>query len=499
MYKQILIIFILIYIVLYLLVPVGSFSHVLFDVSLAVVVLAVAFFFRYSQKGLLKSQWAKPSNFLLISYLVVNMQCLLDYRLGLKNIYSDLIKYPFIFNQCVILVVVGLLAFVLGYCKSTYSINRQKVNVTLRNFSVGKKSLFFISTLQFLFFGLFLANVNVVDFFIGKAHVGGTRETTLANYFEALLYVSNVVLVVVVIFGKKEIGSIRQYLTAFPFFSFYLMLIYMLLRMVSGDRGPFIQTTLLLFYGYLYIVRKRIKLIYIVGILFAGAVYINLIGIARSMDAESQSFSERISTAADSFSQDGRFANKEGSTVFSSTEELAGSFLVNQIAVNDIVNRQGSYQYGAYQLFGILNTIPFISGFIAQQMNLNGEQISSSERANYLYLGRQRTWGVGSSMLADFYWDLGIIGVVVGMFFAGLVFHYIDHSLFVENKSYVSTFALTFCLMYAAASIYIPRSTLIFVLKPIVWGWVILWFIIPKKEDKDKTEGQRMLPHRRRS
>lgn len=427
------------------------------------------------------------------------MQCLLDYRLGLKNIYSDLIKYPFIFNQCVILVVVGLLAFVLGYCKSTHSINRQKVNVTLRSFSVGKKSLFFISTLQFLFFGLFLANVNVVDFFTGKAHVGGTRETTLANYFESLLYVSNVVLVVVVIFGKKEIGSIRQYFMAFPLFSFCLMLIYMFLRMVSGDRGPFIQTFMLLFYGYLYIVRKRIKLLYIVSILFAGAVYINLIGIARSMDAESQSFSERISTAADSFSQDGRFANKEGSTVFSSTEELAGSFLVNQIAVNDIVNRQGSYQYGAYQLFGILNTIPFISGFIAQQMNLNGEQISSSERANYLYLGRQRTWGVGSSMLADFYWDLGIIGVVVGMFFAGLVFHYIDHSLFVENKSYVSTFALTFCLMYAAASIYIPRSTLIFVLKPIVWGWVILWFIIPKKEDKDKTEGQRMLPHRRRS
>ena len=174
--------------------------------------------------------------------------------------------------------------------------------------------------------------------------------------------------------------------------------------------------------------------------------------------------------------------------MFTPTEELGFSFLVNQVAVNDVVNNQGSYHYGAYQLFGMLNSIPFVPGLLKNQLRLGDEQVSSGGRANLLYLGRERTWGTGSTMLADFFWDLGIIGVILGMFVTGLMFHYIDHSLFVTNKSYVSALVLACCLMYAAKSIYIPRSTLLFEMKDVVWGGIFLYlcglFVTRRKRRK---------------
>ena len=457
-----------VYVIVYILLSPGAFNKYLFDVCFLITFVLLIGFIIQSQKHELKHHWLKPSYFFVLAFLAVNFQFLLDYRLGLKDNQSSNVFYPLVFNQCTVLAATGFAAFVAGYFSlRSFPFRRHGYFATKHKLSL------FISLLQLLVFALFVSNINLVTFLSGVDYGLADSSVSKMYYFENLLYVCNAVIIVLVA-NRNDISNLKGYINAFPTLSLIIIILYMIMRLVSGDRGPFIYTALLLLFGYLYSSRKIIKFSTVVVFLLSALLFISLIGIARSLD-KTYSFSDRIAMAFDYFSENGRF-NSEDRSVLSLTEELGYSFVVNQIDVNAVEVQGEPHHYGAYQLITIASSIPFVPGLIANVFHVRSEDFSSSGFANYhLFGGYERTYGIGTTILGDFYLDFGVIGVLFGLFLAGLLFCFLDASICYRPKEEIGIYLLLFIILFSAKAVYIPRSVLLIDLQGFVLGSIIIY------------------------
>lgn len=456
------------FVFVYYALTVGPFSNLLFDISSVFVVVLVLLFLNQSQKGEMKGFWIKPSYFFILGFWAVNLQFLTDVRLGLKGADSERIIYPTILNHCLALAVVGLAAFVAGYISVKGIIHKREDS--LHSKMPGKAAL--LSVIQLIVFALFVYNIDLVSFLSGADY--GIAEHNLANYFESLLYVCNAAIVVYAV-KNNNISNLRSYFKAIPALSLMVIILYILMRLMSGDRGPFIYTTLLLIFGYLYAVKRKVKLVYIFSFALAAMLFVSVIGIARSLD-RSDTFLSRMIYGYDTYRTEGRFGS-DSRTVFGLTEELGFSFVVNQVDVNAVVCEDAKYHYGTYQLITIANSIPFMPGFIANVLHVKPEDRGSSGFANYHFFhGYDRTWGIGTTCLGDFYLDLGVLGVLLGFLLAGILFKCLDLSIITSDSKKMSIYEVLFILLFSAKSIYMPRSVLLIDLQGFVLGLFLLLF-----------------------
>lgn len=450
-----------------LMLPPEAFNPWLFDIGAIVIISAVVMFFRFSQNSSLRGYWLKPSNLFLIGYLAVNFQYLLDYRIGMKGDGSRYILDPSLLNICLLLGICGLLAFIIGY---TFRKNTtESSDIEIQNFS-DHVPYFFIG-LQLVLFVLFIVTINISDFISGSAFVDNSGHSS----YEGLLYLANVLIVLLVSYNYRGGEGLKEYILSFPKASLLILVVYMILRMLSGDRGPFIYTSLLLLYGYLYATRKKWSVLFVTAALGTASLFIILLGMARLDDLD-MSFGERIQSAFVTFNDYGKFGDRGENSVFGLTDELGFSFIVNEIDVQAIVKEHENYHYGTYQLFSILNAIPYMPGFLANTLHIKPENLSSSGFANYKFFGGyDRTWGIGTTCLGDFYLDLGILGVILGFFLVGKFFFFIDEILFVRPKSNVGLIILLIVLLYASQSVYIPRSVFLLNLQKVFLGVIVLY------------------------
>lgn len=457
----------LLFSIYYITMPTGTFSSTLFDVSMIVVAIVLIVFLGQSQASIMKGFWWKPSYLFILGYLIVNLQFITDFRLGLKTTYSYYILYPNVLNHCLVLAVIGLCAFVAGYSllkRQPRSFKHQKYR---NKFSKGP----FLVFVQILVFIGFLYNINLATFLSGADY--GTAEHNYANYFESLLYVCNAVIIVSTI-STNSMRNLREYLKSFPRISLIIIVLYILMRLLSGDRGPFIYTILLLVFGYLFTTKKKIRLHYILGLTVISTLFISVVGIARSL-TPSESFFSRLMMGYDIYQHDGRFKG-ESQTIVGFTEELGFSFVVNQVDVNAVVSEGAKLHYGAYQLNTLANSIPFMPSFIANVLKVKPEDRSSSGFANYHFFGEyDRNWGIGTSCLGDFFLDLGFIGVLLGFLCAGMLMKYLDYSMTMGNKLYMSAYLILFVLLFSAKTIYMPRSVLLIDLQGFVLGCILIY------------------------
>ena len=227
-------------------------------------------------------------------------------------------------------------------------------------------------------------------------------------------------------------------------------------------------------YSYFKASQVKIRLLYCVVAISLASILASLVGMARMDMADG--FSGGLYSAVNSYSEEGRFGRK---TVINSTEELANSFLCNEIAVNEIQNLNKSYNYGGYQLSYILNTIPYMPSFLRHTLKIDQDRLSSSSYITTSYLGKDPTYGLGTTCIADFYLDMGLIGVFLGMFLTGLLFHRVDRFICFSQTQSLLVSVIMFG--YASKAIYIPRSALLMQLQ---WLLMILIIIIVCKKLK---------------
>ena len=465
---------------LFSITPPKAFSKELFDVGFVIILFCVFVFFRFSQRSSLNGYWLKPSNLFLLAFLAVNFQYLLDFRLGLKTSSSSNILHTSVLNHCFLLGLVGLLAFVAGYLRSFSEEKKRRKNRegTGLDLRMPDSVRFPITVLHAMVFGVFLYSIDMSSFLSGESY--GESMTTYAHV-EKLLGAMNAAVVLCAAIKTKEGGSVKSYLASFPIVSLIVLGAYMLLRLISGDRGPFVYTALLIFYGFAFVNRKRYKLITTILILLIGASSMAVIGIARSLDL-SQGFLSRVSDASDAFASRGRFGDKSISPL---TDELGFSFVVNQTDVYAIEVEEESLHPGTYLIISILNGIPFVPGLITRAFHISYEDFSSTGFANvHFFHSLDRTWSIGTTIVGDFYLQFSVWGVLLGLFLAGLIMKEIDLALYVRDKKKISMALLLFALVYSSKCLYIPRSLLFGELATFIMAFLIVFvlnFLFAKK------------------
>ncbi|GGH32322.1 hypothetical protein GCM10011418_45780 [Sphingobacterium alkalisoli] len=156
------------------------------------------------------------------------------------------------------------------------------------------------------------------------------------------------------------------------------------------------------------------------------------------------------------------------------TKELAGSVKTVHMAVSYVPDKH-NYLFGRFQLQQILGIIPFGTMFKESLFEDNSyKYIGSAQFITWIDQGDSRFYGLGTSCIADFYMDLGLVGVVLGMFLFGYFIRFCELSFYTYD--YLSISAHVFSVVYLAFSIYISRSTVLFNLKLCAFIIIVLFF-----------------------
>jgi hypothetical protein len=431
-------------------------------------------FFFSTRNSSLKGFWFKPSNLFIIAYLAVNFQYLLDYRLGLKDSFSMSILHVEVLNHCFVLGCVGLIAFISGYIGTSdlnkaSSFGQSSNKLSSKPLDTIKFPLILLHVLTFI---AFIYLIDIDTFLSGDIY--GEADVSF-THIEKLLNVLNVLTVLYAIKQTRAGSSLGAYLHSFPFLSIIVILSYILLRLVSGDRGPFLYTLLLVFYGYAFVSRKKYHFWKTFLILVVGAVIMSVVGIARKMDLN-ESFLSRFNAASQAFADRGRFVQER--SVSPLTDELGLSFLVNQTDVY-AVEVQGEHLHpGSYLAISMLNGIPFVPGLLIKFFHLSYEDFSSTGFANVHYFeGIERTSSIGTTIVGDFYLQFSVFGVLIGLFITGIMMKKIDLFIYSKDRDSVSTFLLLFALIFASRCVYIPRSLLLGEVSTLILSVIVLFVL----------------------
>ena len=129
----------------------------------------------------------------------------------------------------------------------------------------------------------------------------------------------------------------------------------------------------------------------------------------------------------------------------------------------DIVESEG-ITWGLSSSASILSIIPFLQGFVEKLFGLTDEDINSA----YLlteYLGSSA--GMGTNFVADLYLSFGMFGVVIFPYLFGAVLSYLKASI------YDSYFKALIYIIISGFSMYIVRSSLFFLLKFVLFSFVV--------------------------
>lgn len=441
------------FILLYFISGVGSTNNMLLGLSLVATIIISIVFIYDQQHSIFKDKWIRPSNILFLGLLIVESQLVADVYFGLKKTGEFPLEFENTINLCAILAVVSYVAFLIGYRYGYRHLNKQ--NSRIKNSSYNIKLLPFV-LLQILFLYLWISTVDIVALLTGIEYLENEGGGRVADYYEGLFTMATYAIPISISLNNNgKIMSTKQYLFSFPLLSWVLLIAYLGLRLVSGDRGPVIYTLLIYFYSYIYLTKKNIRLFYVLIMGASAAIIVSLIGIARS--DLSNGFSDSFKGAASSYQEGGRFGRK---TILPPTEELANSFLCNEIAIDEIYNKDKDFHYGTYQLSYFMNMIPFAPSFLRKTLKIKEKDLSSSNLITTSYLGDDPLYGLGTTSLADFFLDFGVWGVAIGFFVIGLLFVKVDYFIFFSTRISVVTAAAFFSL--ASKAIYIPRSTLLF-------------------------------------
>lgn len=451
--KIFLIISISILLVLFYSTTPGPYNKGIVSFSLFSLAIGILLFIYHQQRTPFKGIWIKPSNFMVLGLTLVCFQYIIDVFIGFRSPNSTVLLYPHVLNKCAIICSIGILSYIWGYISN----NTHKHDKANNKRNLKKYSLFLFVFLQFISLSLWLYNIDLVSFITGAAYAE-SNEFHAFNYFELLFNVSTLALLIQIVinYNDNKHLSIWNFIKMIPIISWILITVYLAIRLVSGDRGPVIYTMLAIFYAYIIISRYKIKLVYLIGILFIGATFVSILGIFRKGDSE-LSIGSKLEESIMTYGEGGRFGREER-TIIPATEELANSYKCIEVAINE-VEKGAPFHYGFYQINYIGNSIPFFPSFVRNYLGVKSKDASSSSFITYQELGPDSAWRLGTSCIADFYLELSAIGVIIGMFLVGYAYRRFDELIFLSDLKKEGIIIISLTLIYASKAIYIPRST----------------------------------------
>jgi oligosaccharide repeat unit polymerase len=426
--------------------------------------IVLAMFVAYNF-DLLKKNLFRHSVFFLYGFIIVHFQYLFLFCIQ-GNITSKVDIWVDTTIVCKSLVIssIGMLLFIMGYICYSFNEGRgyitktnTKINKNIAKLSSQRRPVILIVLAYAAFIGfVYTADPRYLSGLYGSIDPGpaANRLQLVLNTLVGAIIVINARTFIVNSFQNK---SFYQHVKNMGVFFNILIAVYVGLVLFIGDRGPAI--TIMLFYmaSYVFLVKDKPKPLVIISGLIIGAILMTFVGIYRNVD-KNLSFSKKLEVAFSDNSSTGQ------------TSELAGSVRSLHYAVSAVPNKTG-YKYGWFQLRQILIAVPG-SPILLDQFEHDYQDKGSPAMITYLDQGRFYTYGLGSTVIADFYLDLGLLGVIIGMFVFGYFmskFEYLAYS-----KEATGYLLFVFIMVFMSKSIYFSRSTALSAFQESIWIYIIV-------------------------
>lgn len=317
----------------------------------------------------------------------------------------------------------------------------------------------FVFACQLCFFGLFMASgfSNLTQ----GAYAGTDTGTNTENgvYF------------LVTHFCLMSIGliianlALKRGFTATHYFSAILVLVWMMLLLVFGDRNMFFLIGISIFSGYVVFVKKIPFKIVVIYSFFALLLYevVEYTRMSNELSYTSMvdSYIHYKSLGDDSQMGSGSFYN--------TTVSLRASL---EFAENN------ELFWGKFKIIGLLGIIPFSRSLF---VNPEDPYIISADVLTETVLGPAATWGIGTNIISDIYLDFGMVGVFILMGLLGVGSGYISRlvSLGLNDAKVITLFIMTIALYSQIA-----RYTFDFPVRNIAWTLIV--FFIYEYFTRDK-------------
>lgn len=288
----------------------------------------------------------------------------------------------------------------------------------------------------------------------------GWNPVGAASYNICVAYViANVIAVVTNNRGNKV--NIKQYLKKFPQLFYLLTIIFLIIVLISGDRGPMMDIVLSYVLGYIIINHKRpnILLLCIIGVL--GIFILKYLSFLRgNSDTLSIEKLEAINERMSTFHED-------NIPILGDMREL--SDVVNAYHLVYEFGENSFIIYGFGVLTQILAIFPGIRFIIMSLTGIPPAFYSTDQLATVL-LGED--YGAGTTCVADAYYNFGFVGTIVFFILIGYFLRKLDLSIYQRG---VKLFIFTIAICFFVKAIYLGRSYFFQPVTLTIYTYLIVW------------------------
>lgn len=431
-------------------------------VVLLAVIPIITFFLSNSRIEGLEGQYLRTSYVFLIGFLIVFFQYNLD--LAVKNITISNAVFASTNSICpaAIMSLIGLCSYVIGANSGIINskVNRIQNREPISNrYLVVQKYLFVFFVAVYLYYNA--ANI-LSGGFIYNEDAMAESAGSLSNYSAVMILVMIFTILCSNVYNLKlnnEKVSVFKFVRMNGLLFNIPLVAYLAFVFMTGDRGPILTTVLAYTITYVVACERKIRLITLAIVVVVGGTLLTIIGNVRR-ETNMLTIQEMVSYRD----------NRDVKSVMPSTLELAGSYNTFTYSVDRIPSTH-DYFYGLMKLRDLGYSVPFLYRLIPFAYSKKEYENGSSSYCTYLIQGVNRTYGNGSSLLADIYLDFGVIGIILIMFFLGKFIVRLDFELFFGNN----LFWLMIGVVFFSYSVYLSRATLVTPLYYIVPSYIILY------------------------
>lgn len=440
--------------------------------GLIIVVISILLFFQKNESiDALNNQILKHSTLIILGFFIVHFQFYLDLLVGFESISNfEMIVNPSIVIKSFLLSIIGLISFFLGYLVSC-KIKRQSNNVKLVAYNTTFIQIFSLFLLGYYYYKVnpayIMGGYNIVDM--------GTEAKYTSLAFTALIFSIIIQKSRNIIASGENVKKIIDFVKLCGYSTVFLVAIYLIGVLLSGDRGPLMTFPLIYIVGYMFVTKRKINWVLICLIIIVFSSVFSLLGKARSLGSD-DGFIDKIQSAY----VDNNSAAK--TSIFPPTSELAMSVSALHHVVN-MVPEYHDYLYGKLQIQELKLAVPFASKIF--ELDNSPESMKYWNIQNFttwIVQGNNPTYGNGSTIISDLYVAFSIIGILYGMFLLGWFIRSFEVRMYGSYPP--SLIWQIFIFVYFCDAIYLSRSSFLGSIKLIILIALVLFinrFIFSKK------------------
>lgn len=402
----------------------------------------------------LKNFWLRPSLICFFSLYIVAFQLCIDHVLGYSDLNSTVFPGASYFSdQCFYSSSIFIFAYIIGVALFNKKLIKKNTHIIFNSQQYARSWLL----LMLIFFAFFIFSIDVRLYLSGAIYYGSgaadfisNRSSTFEGIYQILFYITLASYAKLLKDRKDYKANIINYFKGFPLLFWITVIAYILLRLLSGDRGPVIYNTLALVYCFLWYSKHKFRLLTVISVLMIGAITVSFLGYYRSRDP-SLGIAEKIIATIE------RQSEISSNSVVNATKELAESVDTHFYAVRDINIGRTSHSLGKYTFLSITSAIPGLKRQYLWDIGFEPSEIDSAVYFSVSSQGVDYSYSKGSSMFGEAFLEFNLLGMIIYGFILGMIFKYLDYAIIDEQKMSVLNLALV--LNLSARAIYMGRTS----------------------------------------